>query len=133
MAQPLKQPAAAEADEQHVQRPGLLDQLERDRALAGHHALVVVGVDRDQPALLRRARASSSLAVRGVAVEEHDLGAVAAGGGELARGRVLGHQDHGGALVQARGEASGLGVVAAGDRRDAAAGVPRGSRDATAL
>ena len=45
------QPAAADADQQHVERPGLLDQLERHRALAGHHALVVVRMDRDEPAL----------------------------------------------------------------------------------
>ena len=50
------QPAAADADEQHVERPGVLDQLERDGALAGHHALVVVRVDRDRARARRRAR-----------------------------------------------------------------------------
>ena len=62
------QPAAADADEQHVERAGLLEQLERDRALPGHHALVVVGVDRDEPALGDQL-GEQLLAVGGVAVE----------------------------------------------------------------
>ena len=50
-----EQAAAADAHEQHVQRARVLEQLERRRALAGHHALVVVGVDRDQASLAPRA------------------------------------------------------------------------------
>ena len=120
------QPAAADRDDQHVERPGVLEQLERDRALAGHHALVVVRVHRDQPALGDQRR-EQRLAVGAVAVEEHDLGAVAAGRGQLARRRVLGHQDHGRRLEQPRGERDGLRVVAGGHGRDATRALVGGS------
>ena len=51
------QPAAADGDEQDVERPGVLDQLERRRALAGHHARVVV---RDGPATSPRSSTSAA-------------------------------------------------------------------------
>ena len=41
---PGDQPAAADRHEQEVERTAVLEQLERRRALAGHDALVVVGV-----------------------------------------------------------------------------------------
>ena len=114
-----QQAAAADGDEQDVERAAVLEQLERRRPLAGHHALVVVGVHRDQPALLDQ-RGEQRLAVLPVAVEEHDLGAVAAGRRELPGRCVVGHQDHRRDLVQPRGERQRLGVVAGGHGRDAA-------------
>ena len=51
VAQPAISPPPPTQHEQQVERAGVLDQLERDRALAGHHALVVVRVDRHEPAL----------------------------------------------------------------------------------
>ena len=45
---PDEQPAAADRDEQHVEPaavPDLLDQLERSRALPGHHVAMVVRRD----------------------------------------------------------------------------------------
>ena len=46
-----EQAAAAEADEQDVERARVLEQLQRRGALAGHHERLVVRVDRRQPAL----------------------------------------------------------------------------------
>ena len=80
-----EQAAAAEADEQRVERADLLDQLLRRRALAGDHVRVVVGRDQRHAALLGEP-AADRLAVFGVAVVEDDLAAVALGGGQL-RGR----------------------------------------------
>ena len=124
VAQPGEQAAAAEAHEHEVERAGVLEQLERRRALARHHAQFVVRVDRDEPALGHERR-QQLLAVLRVAVEADDLGAVAGRGGELARGRVVGHQDHGRDLVQPRGQGERAGVVARGHRRDAAGALAR--------
>ena len=65
------QPAAADGDEQEVERAGVLDQLQRGRALAGHDPLVVVGVD-DREAVALRVLGHQRLAVGAVAVEAHD-------------------------------------------------------------
>ena len=125
-----EQAAAAEADEQDVERPRVLEQLQRRGALAGHHERLVVRVDGRQPALGDQF-GQQRLAVPGVAVEEHDLRAVAARRGELAGRRVVGHQDHRGNLVQPRGERERLGMVARRHGRDAAGtfgGVHRSDR-----
>ena len=53
------QPAAADRDEQQVERAAVLDQLERRGALAGHDALVVVGVHDRQALALGATRRSA--------------------------------------------------------------------------
>jgi hypothetical protein len=88
------QPAAAHAHQQRVERPHVLDQFERRRALPGHHVGVVVGRDQRHAALGGDAPADG-LAVFGVAVVQHHLAAglavlVAARGGQLGAGASCG-------------------------------------------
>ncbi len=61
------------------------------------------------------------LAVLGVPVVGDDLGAVAAGRGQLRRRSVRRHQDHGGGAEQSAGQRDGLGVVPRGISGHAAA------------
>src|SRR5204862_69967 len=79
--------------------------------LPRHHPLVVVGMDRHEPALGHQRR-QQLLAVLRVAVEADHLGAVALRGGDLAGRRVVGHEDHGPRPGQPRSEGDRLGVVA---------------------
>jgi hypothetical protein len=71
-------------------------------------------VDRDESACVYEL-CEEFLPILAVAVEKHDLGAVAAGRLQFARRGVLGHKDDGGGFVQAGGERECLGVVAAAD------------------
>ena len=72
----------------------LLEQLERDRALARDHGLVVEGVDGDQAALLLDLERVGVGLVEVVAVED-DLGAVLARVGDLDQRRAPRHHDGG--------------------------------------
>ncbi len=75
-------------------------------------------------------RRAERLAVLGVAVIGHDLGAVAPGRLELGHGRVGGHEDRRARPEHAGGDRDGLGVVARRVGDDAAAaGVLRQRRD----
>ena len=128
MAQPAISPPPPTHTSSTSSGARLLEQLERDRPLPGHHALVVVGVDRDRAPRSVDEPGEQPLAVDGVAVEEDHLGAVAAGGRELAGRRVLGHQDRRAGVVQPGGERERLRVVAGRDGGDARGRAPRRER-----
>ena len=126
VAQPDEQPAAAEAHEQHVQRAGVLDQLQRDRALARpSRARRRTGGSGTRP---RCSTSSASSASRSLAVAVEPAPSRRRSRGSrracrAARRRASGSPQ---ALVQPRGERERLGVVAGGDGRDAALRAPRG-------
>ena len=113
-----EQPAAADADEQHVEGADLLDQLLGGGALSGDDVRVVVGRDEGEPAFLGQLE-PDGLAVLLVAVVENDLAAIALGCRDLHRGGVLRHDDDGRDLLQLPGIGDGLGVIAGGKRHDA--------------
>ena len=97
------QAAAADRDDQGVDRRLLRQHLERDRALAGDDGEVVERMDDGEAALLGELQAGDARVVEGVAVE-HDLGAEAARVLDLhARGEAR-HDDR-------RRDAQPLGVV----------------------
>src|SRR5262245_64178207 len=72
----------------------LAEYLTSDRALAGDDVWIVEGTDDGRAALLRDPR-RDGFAVVAITVVEHDFSAIAAGIGDLDRGRVGGH-DYGG-------------------------------------
>jgi len=114
-----EQAAAAQADEEVVQIGHLLQQLQRCRALAGDDVRMVEGRHQGHAALFGQA-AADGLAVVGEAVEGDHLGAVFPRGGDLGCGRVLGHDDQGRHIEQARRQRDGLRVVARREGQHAA-------------
>ena len=86
------QSSAAHAHHQIVECADFLDQLLRHRALAGDDVSVVEGRNQRAAALGDQAL-RERLAIFVHAVIEDDLGAVVAGGGELGRRRIAGHDD----------------------------------------
>ncbi len=123
------QPAPAHRHHDGVERAtvNLVEQLQRRRALPGHHERVVVGVHQRQPARAGEL-VHQVLAVLAVAVVGDDLGPVALGRRAFERRRVGRHQDHSACAVQARRQRDRLGVVARGDRADAASQRVRAQR-----
>ena len=96
----------------------VVEQLERDRALPGHHQGIVERVH-EHHAALGGEFVDELLAILAVALVLDDLGAVALGGGALERRRVGGHEDDRARAAQARRQRHRLGVVARGDGADA--------------
>ena len=94
VAQPAMQPAAADG-RRAARRAARRPRSARARRCPGRPSRAGrrTGGSGSSPRSATSAAASSSRSPR-VAVVGHDLGAVAARRGELARGRVLGHQDH---------------------------------------
>ncbi len=94
---PRRQPAATPRDEHGIDAIELLDELEPDRAVTGHHGRVLHRVDeeplhvRAQVALLVCLHGSPPLLPR----HADDSPAEALDGGELARGGVVGNDDRG--------------------------------------
>ena len=114
------QAAAADRDHQHVEIGDLLQHFERDRALAGDHARIVVGVNPGETALTCD-RLGADLRVGDALAVEHDFGAMRLRRLDLHEWRRHRHHD-GGRNPQARGMiGNGLGVVA-GRHGDHAAG-----------
>ena len=113
-----QQAAAAERDEQRVQRAGVFQQFQRRRALAGDHVRVVVGRDQ-RHAALGGELAADLLAVFGVALVQAHLGAVTARGGQLGGRRVVRHHDGGRHAQQASRQRHRLRVVAGRERHHA--------------
>ena len=127
---PAEQPPAPARYEQHVERPGrLVAELQGGGSLPGQHVVVVERRDQGVAVLLlERARDLLAAALGGVV--QHDPGAVAFGGLALDHRRVQGHDDDGRDPEQPPGEGHALGVVAGGERDDAAAPfVPGQPRD----
>jgi hypothetical protein len=112
---PRDQAAATDADQQQVQRPDLIEQLERDRALPRHHERLVVRVDRHEAASEGEVVEQLVALVRVAVVVDH-VRAVAEHGGALRDRRVGGHEDGGRHVVQPRRQGQGLAVVARRDR-----------------
>ena len=111
---PLDEPAAADGDEDRVDRPlALAQDLHADRALAGDHVGIVVRMhEHGVRALLQRERVRVGVAVR-VAVQ-HDLGAARFDRGDLDVRRGHRHDDRRRAAELLRGERDALRVVAGG-------------------
>jgi len=121
-----QQPAAAGRHHQQIQRratarQNLFDQFLGDSALPGHHMRVVEGRDEDAAPLLCHA-GDGGIGRLGVAVVQHHLGAIAAGGGKLGRRGVHRHDDGRLHPQHRRRQGDGLGVVAGriGDDADRA-------------
>ena len=91
---PAEQAAATQAHEHRVELADLLHQLQRRGALAGDDIRMVVGRDQRQAALARQPTADR-LAIFGVAVVHHDLGAIAARCRHLGTRRIVRHHDGG--------------------------------------
>jgi hemerythrin superfamily protein len=106
-----EQAAAAERHQQHIQRTGFLEQLARRRALPCEHVGVVVRRDHRQTAL-RREPGRERFAVLRVAIEQHDLAAIAARGIDLGLRRVERHEDRRRNAEQARGQRDRLRMIA---------------------
>ncbi len=87
-----QQPAAAQRDEQRVERADLLEQFLGHRPLAGDDVGMIERRDQREAALCRQC-AADLLAILGVAVVGHDGGAVAARRVDLGSRRVRGHHE----------------------------------------
>ena len=123
-----EQPRAAAADEERVERADILEQLLRRGALAGDHGGVVEGRDQRRSALGRDAlrRALAALARRAI-VEDH-FRPVRARGGDLHRGRIRRHHDHGGNPEEPPRERDRLRMVARREGDDAVLALVRSQR-----
>ena len=114
-----RQPAAAHRHHHGAHLRALLDDLEAERALAGHDVRVVVGVDEHGAGPLGEGQRLAERILHAGAVQD-DLRAVPAGGLHLGQRRARGH-DHGGRAAELPGgERDALGVVARAGRDDAA-------------
>jgi hypothetical protein len=103
------QPAAADRHQQIVERPGLLEQLLRRRALAGDDMRMVERRNEDQVPFLLDSR--RHLLAPLVLPVQNDLGAIAPRPLELHPRRVPGHDDHRPDAEHLPGERHGLRVV----------------------
>ena len=119
-----EQAAAADRDDQRVEVGDVLQHLQRQRALAGDDAEVVVGVDEHQ-----RMRGGQFPGVGGGFgqgfADQNDIGAPGRGAGDLGRGGEFRHHDGGGDAQQAGVTGDGLGVVAGRHGDDAALALRR--------
>ncbi|MCY1302282.1 hypothetical protein D9M70_519320 [compost metagenome] len=113
-----EQAPAAERRDDQVEFAHLLDQFQHRRALPGDHIRMVEGRDEDGIALGRQLRADRR-PVLGIAVIEHDIGAIAAGRRHLHFGRILRHHDRRGNTLQPCGIGDRLRMVAGGEGDDA--------------
>ena len=103
--------ATAHGHQQDIERPGVLQQFQRERALPGHDGRVVIGVDENQ-AVLRCQGAGMRMGFRqGLTFQDH-AGAPGGGSGHLGGRREAGHHDGGVDAGQAGMACHGLGVVA---------------------
>ena len=109
---PDAEPAAAERDEHGVRSGEVLQQLEPDRPVAGHHALVLDGMDEDAV----RFRVAGGLERLPPAVVGHlvDPRAEPLHRRELGLGRVVGHDHRAGHAELARDPGDALAHVAGG-------------------
>src|SRR5690606_10021748 len=115
---PGEQPAAADGDEDGADVGPVLEDLDRDGALARDDVGVVEGRDHGEAALGGDGL-GAGLPLGGGGALEHDLGAQAAGALDLDVRGGDGHDDDGGDLEEPRGEGDGLCVVAGGKGDDA--------------
>ena len=113
------QPAAADRHDQLREVGHVLEQLEAERALAGHDVRVVERMHERQPALARALVRGGEALVQRRAADVHDR-ALAAGGLGLGDRRVGGDEDLAQHAARGRGRRESLGVVA-GRRGDDAA------------
>ena len=110
------QPAAADRDHQQVEIGHVLQHFERDRALPGDHARIVVGMHEGEAALLRD-RLGAHLRLRNRLAFEHDFGAVGLRRLDLHERRRHRHDD-GGGNFQAPGVVGHRLRMVAGRHRD---------------
>jgi hypothetical protein len=109
-----QQATAAGTDGQGIQLlAGILEQFQRQGALAGNDIGMVEGRHMGGAALLGQA-GGEGMAVGVVAVEEGDFGAPAAGRGDFYRGGVGWHGDEGRHAQGRGGAGGGLAVIAGG-------------------
>ena len=110
--------AAAEADEEGIERTDLVEQFLRRGALAGDHVGVIVRRNQGHAALFGKA-APDRLAVLAVTVVDHDIAAVAARRCDLRCRCVVRHHDRRRHAEQARRQRDRLRMVAGRERDDA--------------
>ena len=122
-----EQAAAADRDDQRIEVRRILQHLQRQRALAGDHAEVVVGMDEDQLPLRRQRLGMRGGLGQGLAVQ-HDMRAPGRGARHLGRRREFRHHDGGGDAGQAGMPRHRLGVVAGRHRDDAALALALGQQ-----
>ena len=113
------QAAAADRNDQHVEIGDILEHLERDRALAGDHVRVVIGMHPDELPL-GRDRLGAHLRIGDGLAVEHDRRAVRLGRRDLHERRRHRHHDGRRNFQPLRVIGDRLGVVA-GRHRDHAA------------
>ena len=114
------QAAAADRDHQHIEIGSLLEHLERDGALPGNDARVVIRMDQREPALGLHAFAARLRLGHALAVEHH-LGAMRAGRRHLHQRRRHRHHDGRRNLEPRRVIGHRLRVIAGRHGDDAAA------------
>ena len=115
---PRDEPAAADRHDQRVELVRVLEQLERDGALAGDDVVVVERVDVRASALARDLERDGVRLVV-AAVGEHGLRAAALDRGELRERHALRQHDRDGSADELRGERDALAVIAGGRGDDA--------------
>jgi hypothetical protein len=107
------QAPSSEADQQHIELTGQLEELARGRTRSGDHLRMIVRRD-DRQTLVRGEARADLLAALGVAVVEEDLAAVLPGRAHLGRRSILRHHDRRRDALQPARKCHGLRVIARG-------------------
>ena len=110
--------AAADRHQKDVAIGQLPAQLQTDGALAGHDAVIIERMDEGELVLITEPN-GLRIGIVIYAGHQHHMGAVAAGGLDLAQGRSFGNADGGGNAHIAGGKGHTLSVVSGGAGNDA--------------